>query len=290
MSLSYNDLLLDALQNKFLSHVHGTHSAIFLTVCDFLHGYTINFYNVFKYWLPSQIVLLRLSRRVNSASQPLEETASKSELSAQPISNEDMERKVKGLLEELYNSGDLNEAMTCLKELGSAQADPVGVVDTIISVSLERKGTNWEMLHKLLKTSAEAGSVEAITKTALHKGCRRVLDKLADTAVDVPLAPQQVADCLAALIDVELLELKKISEEILIADLEDVPSEEDTMLVGDGYAIKVLDRMLAELATKWGEEKLKEAWLATGLDACKFLPSDDRSEDNLPTSLAKLIK
>lgn len=72
---------------------------------------------------------------------------------AEVISVEDTKKKVKGLLAELYNSGDVGEAVLCLKELLDAGADMESVVDTSLTISLEGKGTSWQNLEELLKTA-----------------------------------------------------------------------------------------------------------------------------------------
>jgi hypothetical protein len=63
---------------------------------------------------------------------------------------EDVERKVKGLLEELYASGDMKEAIHCIQELQEANASMAFVAEALLSTSLEQKGTKWEALQELL--------------------------------------------------------------------------------------------------------------------------------------------
>lgn len=230
-------------------------------------------------------VLHCICRRTNSSSQSLEESSRSKPIPKMTI--EDMDRKVKNLLEEMYNSGDIEEGVACVQELCEAKADGAIVVDELISLSLDIRGTKWEMLHKLLQKIVKADVSNLISPSSLESGIKRVLDKLGDTAVDAPLAPDHVADCLAVLIDTGFLKLEKIGEQILIADSDEVPEGEDTILIGDGYAIKLLQRLLNSLEKSWGEEKVKESWIETGLDAKSFLPAEDRAEGELPADLMK---
>lgn len=57
---------------------------------------------------------------------------------------------VKGLLAELFSSEDLQEAVCCLRELADSGEDMATVVESLITVSLEGKGTSWPLLSELL--------------------------------------------------------------------------------------------------------------------------------------------
>lgn len=69
------------------------------------------------------------------------------------MSEEVMERKVKGLLVELYHNNDPNEALLALRDLKECGAKMQLVIDCLLSSSLEGKGTSWELLKTTLKLS-----------------------------------------------------------------------------------------------------------------------------------------
>lgn len=83
----------------------------------------------------------------------MEETSPTEDAKGEEMTAEFVERKVKGLLEELYVSEDLKEALQCVQELRESNADMALVVDAALSVSLERKGTKWDALQELLKAA-----------------------------------------------------------------------------------------------------------------------------------------
>lgn len=86
------------------------------------------------------------------ASAEEESSVGLEEESSAGLSAEDVQNKVKVILVELYNSGDVQEALRRLKEeLAEAQADLAAIVESSVIVSLEGKGTSWDKLHDLLK-------------------------------------------------------------------------------------------------------------------------------------------
>lgn len=74
---------------------------------------------------------------------------------AKPIvmTDDTVQRKVKGLLQELFHNEDVKEAVVNLGELKEAGAKMDTVVDIVLTTSLEGKGTSWELLKAFLKQS-----------------------------------------------------------------------------------------------------------------------------------------
>lgn len=64
-----------------------------------------------------------------------------------------MERKTKGLLQELFHNQDPKEATIAMRELKDNGAKMTFVVDCVYTSCLEGKGTSWELVKKLLKSS-----------------------------------------------------------------------------------------------------------------------------------------
>lgn len=69
------------------------------------------------------------------------------------MSQEVMERKVKGLLVELFHNRDPNEALLALRDLKDGGAKMSMVVDCLFTYSLEGKGTSWDLLKTTLQIS-----------------------------------------------------------------------------------------------------------------------------------------
>lgn len=111
---------------------------------------------------------------------------------------------------------------------------------------------------------------------ALEAGVRGLLAGLDDMAVDVPMAPTQVGEVVGELVAAGALGLAPVAEAIRTADLEPPPEGEDTMLVADGYAAKVLGAALQRHAAAAGAEAAKAAWEGSGESLAAFLPYEER--------------
>jgi len=132
---------------------------------------------------------------------------------------EEIERKVKLVIEEFLYAEDLNEAQLCLDEIAhSAASFPVALISvsptmspeevgksamysffisTAISLGIEKREHDRDLVVRLL-----AGLVQhsVFTWRHLEKGLRQTLTSLADWEVDSPFAGRHVADMIAALI------------------------------------------------------------------------------------------
>ena len=187
---------------------------------------------------------------------------------------EDTEKKVKGLLSEVFNSKDIKEAVLCVKELTEAQANMAAVVDLLVSVSLESKETSWDTLRDLLKA---CGEEKLIVESHFEEGSRKLLDKLDDVTVDVPKAPVQVGDVLASVVAAGFADMKVIAQHIKEADAD--PQEgEEPMAIDSGVALKALGSFLKGLKEAQGAEKVAEGWKATGFDFKAYMPAADRED------------
>lgn len=116
-----------------------------------------------------------------------------------------------------------------------------------------------------------------LSSAQIEHGGRQLLNKLDDLAVDVPLAPCQVGDVLGRLVASKAADLKVLGQHILEADMEEVPEGEDTMLISEGRALKVIGSLLRSVAVG-GEEALKELWTSSGLQLVAFMPRNDRED------------
>lgn len=66
------------------------------------------------------------------------------------LSEEAINRRVKGLLEELYHNQDIKEGLLAIRELKDGGAKMESTFDLIMSSSLEGKGTEWDILRNFL--------------------------------------------------------------------------------------------------------------------------------------------
>lgn len=198
----------------------------------------------------------------------------KAEPAVKAMSEEDTQKRVKGLLSEVFSSKDIKEAALCVGELKDAQANMAAVVDQMISVSLESKETSWDTLGDLFKA---CGEEKLILQSHYEEGSRKLLDKLDDVTVDVPKAPVQVGGVLASLVAAGFADVKVTAQHIKEADAD--PQEgEAPMAIDSGVALRVLGSFLKGLKEAEGAEKVAEGWKATGFDFKSYMPSADRED------------
>lgn len=215
-----------------------------------------------------------------------EQEESEAKSAAGGLDDEQMRSKAKGLLAELYNTKDAKEGLTCVKELVEAGADVPSLLEVLLTHSLETKGTDWDMLHALLRSAVEDKAVQAAD---LEKGVRQLLDQLDDLSVDVPKAPLQVGAVLGELVAAGGADLKVLAMHIRTADAnpDEVQEGEDTMLVGGGGAAKTLGALLQRLAAAKGQEAAREAWQAAGEALPAFLPQSVRESEEERSKLVE---
>jgi len=101
-----------------------------------------------------------------------------------------VERKVVGILRELFNSHDTAEAVLCLKEL-EAPANIKGsvVVQQSLLAALDGTDKHRELVEALLTSAHGEGTLVAAD---MAHGLAGVLVQLDDLAIDVPLAPHHL--------------------------------------------------------------------------------------------------
>lgn len=205
-----------------------------------------------------------------STPSPAEESAEKP--AAGPV---DVERKVKGMLEEVFNGGDdFKEGFLSIQELLDAGTDDRVIVEQCFNISLEMKGTDWDKFSAFLVQASESLSV-----SAMEGGSRQLLNKLDDLSVDVPKAPLQIGKVIANLIAADRLPTVAImAKHIKEADAE--PEEgEEPLAIGSGVAAKVLGTLLQSL--KGHELDVAAAWKESGFAVLEFLPEEDRNDEGV---------
>ena len=92
--------------------------------------------------------LLRKARKVQLSHQLLAHHQGKSK--KQSLSDDQIEKKIRSLVNEYCNIGDVTEAMACVKDLHSPEKHNL-VVYHAVNGSLERSEKNREMVARLLK-------------------------------------------------------------------------------------------------------------------------------------------
>lgn len=102
------------------------------------------------------------------------------------------------------------------------------------------------------------------------------MNKLEDIRVDVPKAPEQVADVLGFLVNEGLLDFDSLMAHIREADMEPTPEGEDTMMVDSGTAKELLGGFLKVLKELKEEGELSSQ--LKNLDVTPYFPSYERDD------------
>lgn len=121
----------------------------------------------------------------------------------------------------------------------------------------------------------------------ISKGSRSLLDKLEDVRVDVPKAPEQLADVLSMLISCNLISFATLMKHIREADMEPASDGEDTLMIDSGTAKSVVGHLLQGLVETMGVEKIADELRKMDLDILNYFPSFEREEEQ---SLSEFVK
>ena len=122
-------------------------------------------------------------------------------LQAPALGLSEFKKRVNGVLEEYFSSGDAAEALTTITELGCPSYH-FDVVKRAISLSLDRTGRERELVSKLFCAARERA---CLSIDQLGKGFERVFEFVDDMELDAPGATDIVASFLARAVADELL-------------------------------------------------------------------------------------
>ena len=184
-----------------------------------------------------------------------------------PLSEEELTRKVKTILEELYTNKDESEAVKELKDL-SAPGD--ATIKQAVITSMDMKAFDADLLSKVLIAFDKADAA------AYDSAANKILAELADLVVDVPMATKNCGRIFADLVVAGKLNLSSVLKHAATADLEPPPEGEDTMLVDGGDALKLTREILVQVtAAKEDGESVS----VTKDTISALIPKMDRSDE-----------
>ena len=183
------------------------------------------------------------------------------------LSDEELVRKMKTILEELYTNKDEMEAIKEMKELPAPGDD---TVKQAVITSMDMKAFDVELLSRVLMAYDKADA------SAFDSASNKILAELADLVVDVPMATKNCGRIFADLIVASKLTLSSVLKHASTADLEPPPEGEDTMLVDGGDALKLTREILGRVtaAKEDGESVSVDKKLISVL-----IPKVDRSDE-----------
>ena len=128
-----------------------------------------------------------------------ESEASAAAVAAKPkvlkLTDEQRDKKADSMIKEFMSSGDVGEAMYCVEELGGADKYGSKLATTVVRQLVEALERDAKMLNKLITGLGVKGG---LTKDQIVSAIHQQTSQLDDLAIDVPLAPKNIGDLLAA--------------------------------------------------------------------------------------------
>uniref|UniRef100_A0A803VN94 Eukaryotic translation initiation factor 4 gamma 1 n=1 Tax=Ficedula albicollis TaxID=59894 RepID=A0A803VN94_FICAL len=174
------------------------------------------------------------------------------------LSEEELEKKSKAIIEEYLHINDMKEALQCVQELGSPSSLYIFVQNGIES-TLERSTISREHMGALLCQLVKAGT---LSKEQYYKGLREILEVAEDMEIDIPHIWLYLAELITPILQEEGIPMEELFREIT------------KPLVPIGKATTLLVEVLGLLCKGMGQKTAGKLWRDGGLSWKEFLPED----------------
>ncbi|NWW29089.1 IF4G1 factor, partial [Falcunculus frontatus] len=174
------------------------------------------------------------------------------------LSEEELEKKSKAIIEEYLHINDMKEALQCVQELGSPSSLYIFVQNGIES-TLERSTISREHMGALLCQLVKAGT---LSKEQYYKGLREILEIAEDMEIDIPHIWLYLAELITPILQEEGIPMEELFREIT------------KPLVPIGKATTLLVEVLGLLCKGMGQKTAGKLWRDAGLSWKEFLPED----------------
>ncbi|NXE09153.1 IF4G1 factor, partial [Lophotis ruficrista] len=174
------------------------------------------------------------------------------------LSEEELEKKSKAIIEEYLHINDMKEALQCVQELGSPSLLYIFVQNGIES-TLERSTISREHMGVLLCQLVKAGM---LSKEQYYKGLREILEIAEDMEIDIPHIWLYLAELITPILQEEGIPMEELFREIT------------KPLVPIGKATTLLVEVLGLLCKGMSQKTAGKLWRDGGLSWKEFLPED----------------
>ncbi|NWH78142.1 IF4G1 factor, partial [Piaya cayana] len=174
------------------------------------------------------------------------------------LSDEELEKKSKAIIEEYLHINDMKEALQCVQELGSPSSLYIFVQNGIES-TLERSTISREHMGILLCQLVKTGT---LSKEQYYKGLREILEIAEDMEIDIPHIWLYLAELITPVLQEEGIPMKELFREIT------------KPLVPIGKATTLLVEVLGLLCKGMSQKTVGKLWRDGGLSWKEFLPED----------------
>ncbi|NXW92926.1 IF4G1 factor, partial [Alopecoenas beccarii] len=201
------------------------------------------------------------------------------------LSEEELEKKSKAIIEEYLHINDMKEALQCVQELGSPSLLYIFVQNGIES-TLERSTISREHMGVLLCQLVKAGT---LSKEQYYKGLREILEMAEDMEIDIPHIWLYLAELITPILQEDGIPMEELFRCGLWACQDPpggllrasssaesfVPHREITKpLVPIGKATTLLVEVLGLLCKGMSQKTAGKLWRDGGLSWKEFLPED----------------
>uniref|UniRef100_A0A8C9FFW3 Eukaryotic translation initiation factor 4 gamma 3 n=1 Tax=Pavo cristatus TaxID=9049 RepID=A0A8C9FFW3_PAVCR len=175
------------------------------------------------------------------------------------LSEEEVERKCKSIIDEFLHINDFKEAMQCVEELSAQSLLPV-FVRVGVESTLERSQITRDHMGQLLHQLVQSGK---LSKQDFFKGFSDTLEMADDMAIDIPHIWLYLAELVTPMLKEGGISMRELIQEF------------SKPLLPVGRAGVLLAEILHLLCKQMSHKKVGALWRETGLSWKDYLPEGE---------------
>nr|XP_021393530.1 eukaryotic translation initiation factor 4 gamma 3 isoform X5 [Lonchura striata domestica] len=196
----------------------------------------------------------------NKAKEPAKPEAPPAPVQEKPsLSEEEIERKCKSIIDEFLHINDFKEAMQCVEELSAQNLLPV-FVRVGVESTLERSQITRDHMGQLLHQLVHSGK---LSKQDFFKGFSETLEMADDMAIDIPHIWLYLAELVTPMLKEGGISMRELIQEF------------SKPLLPVGRAGVLLAEILHLLCKQMSHKKVGALWRESGLSWKDYLPEGE---------------
>ncbi|NXO78898.1 IF4G3 factor, partial [Sitta europaea] len=175
------------------------------------------------------------------------------------LSEEEIERKCKSIIDEFLHINDFKEAMQCVEELSAQSLLPI-FVRVGVESTLERSQITRDHMGQLLHQLVQSGK---LSRQDFFKGFSETLEMADDMAIDIPHIWLYLAELVTPLLKEGGISMRELIQEF------------SKPLLPVGRAGVLLAEILHLLCKQMSHKKVGALWRESGLSWKDYLPEEE---------------
>ncbi|XP_059722774.1 eukaryotic translation initiation factor 4 gamma 3 isoform X2 [Haemorhous mexicanus] len=196
----------------------------------------------------------------NKAKEPAKPEVPPAPVQEKPLlSEEEIERKCKSIIDEFLHINDFKEAMQCVEELSAQSLLPV-FVRVAVESTLERSQITRDHMGQLLHQLVHSGK---LSKQEFFKGFSETLEMADDMAIDIPHIWLYLAELVTPMLKEGGISMRELIQEF------------SKPLLPVGRAGVLLAEILHLLCKQMSHKKVGALWRESGLSWKDYLPEGE---------------